>query len=630
MHFTDITNNSGLLFSFFRSEGPISQKIGGCVAEDFDRDGFIDLYISQGNNGTCHLYMNDGDGTFSEEGAARGANLSINAHGAAGADYDNDGDIDICVSRENPPHLLLINDGTGHFIIDSTTIVLPSSGVTTSPSWGDITGDGLLDLVLGQWDDGNQNLWLFQNQGGGVLKSYEFQTGFIGQPFNNPRVYSPRFVDFNGDRLSDLLVASDFYNSQAYVNVGGGLFKHLKQEDIGIGNETNGMGAAIGDYDNDGDLDWYVTSISINRTGEEPLLGSRLYRNEGKEQFTDVSETALVTHGYWGWAASFGDLDLDGDLDLFSVNGWDGGIAYRLKPAVLFENLGDGTFEEVASSANADNIGEGRGMVLFDMDNDGDLDIYICNSQTTLGGPGIPALLRNDTVTPNHWLKVTLEGQPPFHRDGIGSRVYVTTGSRRQFRELHASTNFLAQEPGRIAHFGLGETTKIDEVRAEWLNGCATILINVAVDQAIYLPSPAAIISASKISLEKEITATGVSAEPLDARRDWIVQGQTYADPVILSFSTTGLKELRFNLYEPDGSTILRSEVFRVRVTAATNTMPDFNRDGDIDALDLHDMLEKYGMGHQDYDLDKDGINNFRDHFIFGQSWGVSDFVPFP
>ncbi len=98
-------------------------------------------------------------------------------------------------------------------------------------------------------------------------------------------------------------------------------------------------------------------------------------------------------------------------------------------------------------------------------------------------------LLRNDTSNRNHWLKVTLEGTPPLHRNGIGSRVYVTANGITQMRELHASTNYVTQEPGRIAHFGLGSATIIEELRAEWVNGETDVLTNVPTDQHISIPS---------------------------------------------------------------------------------------------------------------------------------------------
>ena len=163
-------------------------------------------------------------------------------------------------------------------------------------------------------------------------------------------------------------------------------------------------------------------------------------------------------------------MDNDGDLDLYHVNGWvqqqaEGSPSeFDNQPARLFENAGYLGFHEVAEQTGADDKGQGRGLILFDFDNDGDLDVFITNNHEraldggdSIRGPAAPTLLRNDTPTENHWLKVTLEGSPPLHRDGIGSRIYVTTGGHTQMRELHASTNFVTQEPGRIAHFGPGE-----------------------------------------------------------------------------------------------------------------------------------------------------------------------------
>ena len=133
---------------------------------------------------------------------------------------------------------------------------------------------------------------------------------------------------------------------------------------------------------------------------------------------------------------------------------------------------------------------------MFDYDNDGDMDIFITNNHEYVAdgiapvrSPGAPTLLRNDTPNGNHWLKVTLEGTPPLHRDGIGSMVYVTTNGVTQMRELHASTNYVTQEPGRIAHFGLGSATVIDEIRVEWVNGETVVMTDVAVDQHISISS---------------------------------------------------------------------------------------------------------------------------------------------
>ena len=517
MRFTDVTAESGITYL----HAPVKERYsmiepgwtaGGAVAEDFNGDGWTDLFVLSGGAGSSYLYINQGDGTFVDEGAARGAAVSAEGGMAAGAaDYDNDGDIDIVVANALAPHLLLINDGAGHFFVNDTMLTGPWEFVT-SPSWGDVDNDGQLELILGEWNPLNKMrrgirekiedpvtfpmLWMYRNAGDGRLEPYQFRTATFIESY----ILAPRFADLNGDRLADLPVVADFGGSQLYLNVGDGMFENVTATN-GTGSDEQGMGSAIGDYDNDGDLDWFVTSIfDASGTPERDwgVTGNRLYRNNGDGGFEDATDEAGVRDGNWGWAASFGDLDNDGDLDLYHVLGWPSVQEstvpgkFNNQPSRLFENLGNGTFVDVAASAGADDRGQGRGVILFDYDNDGDLDIFITNNQhLTVNGsfefhdPGAPALLRNDTDNGNHWLKVTLDGVPPLHRNGIGSRVYVTIGDQVQMRELHASTNFVAQEPGRVAHFGVGSATIIDEVRAEWVNGDTTVMTDVPVDQQI-------------------------------------------------------------------------------------------------------------------------------------------------
>ena len=236
-------------------------------------------------------------------------------------------------------------------------------------------------------------------------------------------------------------------------------------------------------------------------------------------------------------------------------------------PSRLFMNLGDTTFAEVAACAGADDTGQGRGMLLFDYDNDGDLDIFIVNNRDMqmVGDdfPGTPVLLRNDTDNGNHYLKVTLDGTPPMHRHGIGSRVYVQNGSEQMMRELHASTNYLSQNPGRIAHFGLGASTTADEVRVEWVTGDATVLTAVTADQAISLPSPVATLSARTILVDEEVTASAAGESNLV---DWLIDGTTYADPATVSLDTPGTKELELRVYDVGETQVIRREILRVQV----------------------------------------------------------------
>jgi hypothetical protein len=571
IHFTDVTVSAEIthvLRHDFYSHGIAARFAAGAVAEDFDGDGRIDLFAVQGDGSPCLLYINEGDGSFSDQAESRGASLSGPNLGTCAADFDNDGDIDMCVSRANPPHALLINDGTGHFTVDREMLTQPSavlSTIATSPSWGDVDNDGLLELALGQWANAATNLWLYRNVGEGRLEAYEFHTDAQSDPF----VFSPRFADVTGDRRQDLVVTSDFGQSQLYHGTGGGLFENVTPIG-GAGVDENGMGSAIGDIDGDGDLDWFVSS-----TFPPPMytVGNRLYQNRGDGLFDDMTEAAGVQDGSWGWSASFGDLDNDGDLDLYHVNGWATSPQHQNTPNRLFENLGDGTFTEVAAEAGAEAPGDGRGVILADFDDDGDLDIFVVNNQEVIKegsppvtGPGRPVLLRNDTVTDNGWLKVTLEADPPLHRHGIGSRVWVTTGHLAQMRELHASTNFMTQNPGRIAHFGLGMAAVADEIRAEWINGDATLFEDVPPSRQISLPSPTATVSSRTPLVGQTVIADGSTAEPVTAERHWDIEGQVLDDPATVSFPTPGAKELRLNLWEEDGTTLLRSEILRIKV----------------------------------------------------------------
>jgi hypothetical protein len=593
--FTEITMQAGITHqhvpSILESGSPIQRQhnmmTGGAAAEDFDGDGWLDLFVLGGHQSPPYLYMNNRNGTFSNEAASRGIQLlMITPAGAAAADFDNDGDIDICATEQFAPHYLLMNDGTGQFTVDQVQLLWPPE-MGASPSWGDVDNDGLLELAISAWSppglENAENLILYRNVGNGELIPYPFRT----QPFYEVYSFTPRFADLNNNRFQDLPVTNDFLRSQIYINQGDSLFERGHPSN-GTGTDENGMGSAIGDYDNDGDLDWFVSSIFDGDPNPEfnwGITGNRLYRNQGDGTFEDVTGTAGVRDGNWGWGSSFGDLDNDGDLDLYHVNGWsedihgdDVLIKWDNQPAVLFENMGNGTFTETAMTSGVDNSGQGRGVILFDLDNNGKLDIFLTNNQDLVHNgqtwerlPAHPVLYHNDTDNGNHWLKVSLDGAPPFHSHGVGSRVYIRTSSGSQMRELHASSGYMAQEAGRIAHFGLGEAMVVDEVRAEWINGDATLFENIQSDQSIVLPSPMANISSRQVDIGSQVTASAAGGFPKTGILKWIIEGTEHEDPVTYTFNVPGERELRLNRLDQDGETLLFSEIYRIQVVAPDN-----------------------------------------------------------
>jgi hypothetical protein len=246
---------------------------------------------------------------------------------------------------------------------------------------------------------------------------------------------------------------SDYKSSRLYWNNRDGTFTD-GTEAAHVGTDDGGMGSAIGDYDNDGDLDWFVTALYCAEMPEAPeCSGNRLYRNDGGRRFSDQTDSANVRNGYWGWAADFFDFDNDGDLDIVQTNGVDVPIdtsedVYAFDPMLLWRNDG-ASMTEIAQDVGLMDRSIGQGLLTFDYDRDGDLDIFVVNNGTT------PRLYRNDGGNHNGWLRVRVAGRAT-NRFGLGARVRVTAaGLAPQMREIHGGIVYLGQnEP--LAHFGLG------------------------------------------------------------------------------------------------------------------------------------------------------------------------------
>ena len=475
--FTEVSVTAGVAFEHGYVGGATLERLmiaGGVAAGDYDGDGWVDLFAVGGTLGPNRLFRNLGGGAFEEVAAAAGvAGSSEAASGPTFADLDGDGWLDLVIGGiRQAPVRVYRNRGDGTFFEATAATGLVSGRDTFSAAFGDYDRDGDLDAFLSHWGVPGPVAHLWRNDGGffvDVGRDLGVSDAYTQRDFT----FAPNFADLDDDGWPDLLVTGDFGTSRVFRNLGGGGFEETTSEVV---TDENGMGAAVGDYDGDGDLDWFVSSIwdpTGVPAGNWGVTGNRLYRNRGDGTFEDATDSAGVRRGYWGWGSCFGDFDNDGDLDLFHVNGFpiSGADPFFEDPAVFFENRGDGTFTERASDLGLADTGQGRGVVCFDYDRDGDLDVFIANNSQA------SKLYRNDLATGHRSVEVKLVGQGP-NTEAIGARIWLTAGGLTQMRELRAGSNFASQTPA-LAHFGLGPTQHIDEVRIRWPDGQRTLLTDL-------------------------------------------------------------------------------------------------------------------------------------------------------
>ncbi len=465
--------------------------LAGGAAGDFNSDGWQDLYVISGGTVPDRLFINNGDGTFTNRAAAAGITVPHMGGGIAVGDYDRDGWLDIYVTSFGPSsgpitigkHILYHNNRDGTF-----TDVAQAAGVHYSDdypnAWGACFGDydldGDLDLWTGGWltgslGGGNR---LFRNNGDGTFSDATVAAGVLMPTVHG---FGARIVDMDGDRFPELLVCGDFYTARYYLNNHDGTFTDYTTQS-GTGLDCNAMGATIGDFDNDQRPDWYVTNIYRGDQYPQDPCGNMLYMNQGNHQFVEQAALAGVNDGRWGWGTAAVDLDHDGWQDIVEVNGYFDDPFQQLysnQPKRVWFNNADGTFSELAAACGFNHTGQARGVINLDADNDGDQDLVVLSFAEPL------AFYRNDGPTGN-WLRVFLDGEgvPSAAPNGFGSRVVVRIGATEQVRYIDGGSNYLSQSE-LSAHFGLGAATQVDELRVEWPNGILTTRQNLAANQTV-------------------------------------------------------------------------------------------------------------------------------------------------
>jgi hypothetical protein len=525
--FTEDAKASGLtqftVYGGTRSNRYLLETTGcGVAVLDIDGDGWLDVFLVNGTTlegfpagkaPMCHLYRNQRNGTFEDVTARAGVGQTGWGQGACAADYDNDGRDDLFVTSWGQNHLYR-NRGDGTF-----EDVTARAGLSNAkPRWGagcafiDYDRDGRLDLFAANYIDfdlanapvpesglcrykgvpvacgppglrGGKNV-LYHNKGDGTFEDVSVKSGITAAAGTYGLGVST--LDFDDDGWTDLYVANDSNPSTLYRNNHDGTFADLAvvagcaySQD---GKPQAGMGVAIGDYDHNGTMDIFKTNFAGDT--------STLYANTGKGLCEDRTfASGLGRNTRWlGWGVGFADLDLDGWLDLFLVNGHVYPEVEQLKTEygyqqrkVVYRNLGDGKFEDVTETLGppVTTPKAGRGAAFADLDNDGRIDIVVNNVNDT------PDLFRTNGENRRNWLIIKLIGHKS-NRSAIGARVRAVVGNRVQVQEVRGGGSYYAQNDLRV-HFGLGDDVRVVRVEVRWPNGMEESWTDVPVNRIVTL-----------------------------------------------------------------------------------------------------------------------------------------------
>lgn len=506
---------------------------------DYDRDGWPDFYVTNSREGSMNaLYRNNHDGTFTDVAPQLGiANVNQPgtgvSMGAVWGDYDNDGYPDLFLIKWGKP-ILFHNDHGRGFTDVSAEAGLPRWMNANTALWFDYDGDGKLDLFVGGYYNEDIDLWhlkttrimpesfeyalnggrkyLFHNLGNGKFEEVSEKLGITSRRW----ALASGAADLTGSGHPDLFIANDYGVSELYVN-DGKRFREVGKA-VGVGfSPKSGMNVAFGDIFNQSKYAIYVSNIS------EPgvlIQGNNLWvPQEGSSgeslHYANMANAMGVELGGWSFGAQFGDLNNDGNIDLFLTNGYisldrnrsywydfakvatgnstiigdaknwpafDGRSLSGYQQKRVWINDGAGQFEDVARNVGVTDVHDGRAVALGDLWNDGALDVVVANQS----GPLL--IYKNHVDSAEKWIEFHLEGTKS-NRDAIGAEVTLYWDGKKQLQQVAAGTGFAAENDLRV-HFGLGKSANIEKAVIHWPSGTIQTLDHLTPDQLYQIKEP--------------------------------------------------------------------------------------------------------------------------------------------
>jgi hypothetical protein len=460
---------------------------------DYDGDGSLDLFVSNGKRfGQRNFLYRYSAGNFIKITGSQITGDSLPFDGASWADFDNDGKPDLCaVTWYDSTNVLYHNEGNGVFTLLGNSPVVTNRGFSETCTWGDYDNDGLVDLFISNSSGiGSWRNRLYKNLGGGNFVSID--TGAISLDLNRGS-RGVNWVDIDGDGRLDIYICSENNQSNlCYKNNGGGYFTKITTSVI-VTDGGHSWSSSWGDYDNDGDLDLFVA-----RQGNQP---NALYRNDGSFNFTKITNDTLVNDpGYYA-CALWGDFDNDGDLDLFVTQAY-GPAGVPLKNC-LYKNLlietGTIRFEKITIGDIVNDLGYSYGCAAADWNRDGFLDIF--TAKTFNENENNSAYLNNGNS--NKWLEIKCIGETS-NKSAIGTKVRVKSiingNPVWQLRVVEGQSGYCGENLDQ--HFGLGNASVIDSIKVEWPSGNISYFTAIGTNQYLTIDETQGIIGLQQNSNE--------------------------------------------------------------------------------------------------------------------------------